>query len=434
MKKIARLLSAMLLVSIALLGLGCFGGSKDNAINPNAFQSETVAVSEKPVVDVYWDASVSMAGYTTVAADNLFRELPDEVMDVGGSLGEVNFFRFGTEIVPMQSGEYRKYINQEPYTELANSIKNVVDGADPTHLSVVVTDLFESDAAWSAVSQKLQEKYFKDKCAVAVLAFKAPFNGTVYDVGLDGAKFNYDSAGDPAKYRPVYLLIMGPDVHVNSFLKRCQEKNLVQNKLEMVKFSSNLMETQADVKNMPEIETENLIEIEKLEFPEDYKAVEYKISAKDEPCKVVRSFKYKPNKYGCQIDINKIKPVVQIRFLNPETEEWEVCERKAFEVSIEPEEDEPETYDVKVTFVAQDSLKDGAVNVAMVYLVPEYDGLILPAWVQEWNMSATAAADPRQFDGSKTANLSRIISSLKDSVLTVGQPSLIRQEMYFDLR
>ena len=52
-------------------------------------------------VDVYWDATVSMQGYTTLAAGNVYRTLPDLLGDIGDSMGNVQFFRFGAEVMPL---------------------------------------------------------------------------------------------------------------------------------------------------------------------------------------------------------------------------------------------------------------------------------------------------------------------------------------------
>jgi len=55
-------------------------------------------------------------------------------------------------------------------------------------------------------------------------------------------------------------------------------------------------------------------------------------------------------------------------------------------------------------------------------VLPTENGLRLPAWVDAWSVTVDASA--KNFDGSKTVNLSRILGSLKDSVFAASRPAL----------
>ena len=70
---------------------------------PAVVKPETKA-QDKAVVDVYWDATSSMAGYATISNGNLYKNLPDNLEDVASSLGEVHFFKFGKEITVIDQG------------------------------------------------------------------------------------------------------------------------------------------------------------------------------------------------------------------------------------------------------------------------------------------------------------------------------------------
>lgn len=432
MKRISLLFMAILLSIVAVFFSGCT--NEKITVESDVFNVEPLQVPEHPDVDVFFDASLSMSGYTTIAAGNLYRELPDELMDIGSSMGNINFYSFGNSIKQLKGSEYRAFINPAAYTELENSIKNVIDSTTPEHLTIVVTDLFETDAAWSVISSKIQDKYFKNKCSVAVVGLKSPFYGTIYDVGLDAAKFDYNSGSDPNKYRPVYMLVMGPNVHVNAFLKRCKEKNVGSGNLQIVKLSSALMaEKSADASSMPELDIKNAVERESLELPKDSNAVEYKIPSLDEEVEIIRSFKYIPDGYGCQLDFNKLKPQVKVNYYDKESGAWNSRAATGFNVTVVPNEEEVDVYDVHIVFNPKESLEPSSVNGVMVMLVPEYDGLVLPDWISQWNLPSGVAAGSG-LDGSKTINLLRTVGSLKDSVLSTGTPSLINLVMYFDIR
>ena len=124
---------------------------------------------DQMTVDVYWDATVSMQGFTTLAAGNVYRTLPDMLNELGGSLGEARFFRFGEQVKLLEGRDYLCFRDQDCYTEKITFFGNVLDAAEPNNLSVVITDLFESDADWSNVTQKLREKYFSQHLAVAII-------------------------------------------------------------------------------------------------------------------------------------------------------------------------------------------------------------------------------------------------------------------------
>lgn len=435
-----RRISLLVMMAVILMSLtACKFPFGCDVVPPNeeTFTKSNLAIPEKPEVDVYIDASLSMLGYTTIPSDNSYRELPDELMDVGSSMGGIHFYSFGKDVVPLQGSDYRKFINPSAYTELENSIKTVIDNAEPEHLTVILTDLFETDAAWSVISSKIQEKYFSNNCGVAVLGLKSPFNGTVYDVGLDAAKYDFNSGNEPAMYRPVYMLVMGPDVHVNSFLKRCKEKNVGGNTINIVKLSSNLMDGEpADGASMESIIENNAVEIDSIQLPEKSHALQYKINDSEDETEIVRTFKYVPDKYGCNIDITKVKPVIKVRYYDKSEEMWKDFDGKPITVAFNPSEEDGAgegMYDLHITFKAAEALQQDTVNDVMITLVPEYDGLILPEWISQWNLPSGVAVGSG-FDGSKTINLLRTVGSLKDSVLSASQPSLINLEVYFDVR
>lgn len=432
MRRISGVGLVFLLLCCIMAIAGC--GDKKAVIEQDMFHVQPFVAPQRPEVDVYFDSTVSMMGYTTIVSGNLYRELPDELMDVGSSMGEIKFFSFGKEVKALSGAEYRNFINKDVYVELENSIKTVIDSAQKDHLTVIVTDLFESDAAWSAISSRIQDKYFKENCSVAIVGIKSPFDGTIYDVGLDASKFDYNSGNDASRYRPVYLLVMGPNAHVDGFLKRFSEKNLGRGNMKITKLSNSLMDVQpVSAQKMPEISIDNAVERDNLQIPDGVQAIEYKLPSLSEKTEIVRSFKYEPDRFGCKLDFSKIKPLIQGKYYDSEEESWKDFTVKNAQVFVEPSEEAADVYNVKISFVPQDSLKGNAVNGIMVSLVPEYDGLILPDWIKEWDLPVGLAGGSG-FDGSKTVNLLRTVSSLKDSVLAVSRPSLANIELYFDLQ
>ena len=58
------------------------------------------------------------------------------------------------------------------------------------------------------------------------------------------------------------------------------------------------------------------------------------------------------------------------------------------------------------------------------FVTPGRDGLQLPVWVQEWNVNSQDAFASGQFDGAKTVNFVRLISSLRDNSVSQSIPSI----------
>ena len=149
---------AICAVIIVLAG-GC--GNKIENIPPlPGTLPDILTAPEKIDTDIYFDATVSMKGFTTLAAGNVYLTLPDLLGDLCGSAGETRFFAFGEQIRPLDGRSYRQFTTPNVYTEPITAVANVIDRADTAHLSIIVTDLFESDADWSNVTQKIREKFF----------------------------------------------------------------------------------------------------------------------------------------------------------------------------------------------------------------------------------------------------------------------------------
>ena len=88
----------MLMLVISVFMTGCFFSDGEQKIGelpalPNV--GSTHDGNEQVITDVYWDATYSMQGYTTVPQQNNYLSLPDNLEDIGTAMGEVNFFRFG---------------------------------------------------------------------------------------------------------------------------------------------------------------------------------------------------------------------------------------------------------------------------------------------------------------------------------------------------
>lgn len=424
-------LAAILLFAVALSG--CLP-DKDTLPMPPGSSPVPTPMPDQITVDVYWDATVSMKGFTTLAAGNVYRTLPDTLGDLSSSLGEVRFFRFGEQVVPVEGREHRRFSNPEYYTELVTSFGTVLDEADPEHLSIVITDLFESDADWSNVTQKLREKYFSKHLAVAIIGIKNSFNGDIFDVGLNAAKFSYDSGDDPARFRPFYLFLMGSEPQLQAFLEQWERQQVPASEMKCVVFSEHFASYAADMKNSVK---DNLLEDRKLSKADD-RLKEMVVSDKSKDVKFKLPGKFQPYPNACSLVIDKLEKRVKI-FAWEKSEDtdgtWKQHDAKGVNLSfaLRNADENGNNCDMELTFSPNSTLPLGRIGLVQVQIVPSRQSVDLPIWISEWDMGNIDIA-PEKFDGSKTVNLQHIAASLKDSLLAVAQPTIAELYLVIDGR
>lgn len=435
MRKKMHSLLVLLMVLMGLIISGC-GDEKISVIEipKEAGQSETVGQSA-PIVDIYWDATESMRGYTALQT-GLYRTLPDNLGEIASSMGETHFFRFGEAVTPMEGRSYRSFSSPDAYTELVTSFGRVIDEANADHLSIVVTDLFESDADWSNVTQKLREKYFAKHLGVAVIGVKNPFQGDIYDVGVNAAKFSWDSGNETAKFRPFYLFIMGPEQDIKDFLQRWQEHfagdaGVVE--MQYAVFLENLGAEQTSFPDLQVTDSKNLYSNESLEI-KDKRVREFGYDSSSNETGLTVTCKYRPMNGACLANMQKLEKVMQVFALDEESGEWKKVDagQDAPQIEVGPVDGEG-NYNATLTFVPDQAISMGHVNFIHARLAPEPRSLKLPPWVKDWNM-ANIDLDPNAFDGSKTANLQHILESLRDTMLSAAQPALVNINLVINAR
>ena len=250
MKRYAGIWAGLLLL-VSLAAGGCSGGDSAANVEIPPLRQEQKAAREKIEVDVYWDATYSMKGYATITGNNFYRTLPDELEDLGNSLGTTKFFRFGQEVKPLEGREHRRFSDPAYYDEVITAIHTVIGAANNEHLSVVVTDLFESDADWNNVAKQIKDKYFSQHKAMALIGIKNPFNGDIFDAGYgDHSKQAYDSGGDEKRYRPFYMMVLGSDAEVQVFLKRFKSRHAESESIHYLQLSENIVDQAQDLSTM----------------------------------------------------------------------------------------------------------------------------------------------------------------------------------------
>lgn len=461
----AMAVAVMLFMTVALSG--CVDSDEPTLTMPHSSQLPPESKPAQMTVDIYWDATVSMQGFTTLAAGNIYRTLPDTLGELCGSLGETHFFRFGEQVTPIEGRDYLRFRDQACYTERITSFGNVLDATDSSHLSIVITDLFEDNADWSNVTQKLREKYFSQHLTVAIIGIKNSFYGEIFDVGLNATNFSYNSGNDPLRFRPFYLFLMGSESQVRTFMERWKEK-IPSTNTKYVVFSEYLATYVADTQK---IIKENLVSDGNLKKA-DSRLQEVHVVKSDKEAKFTIRGKLKKNDYCCLVNKNIEKsPQVKVfawkeeekyeevglidkvsawfdkdedaeknansnNYTEVENGGWQEQKIRGVTASFLWSEDVDEDGNnctLKLTFQPRVTLPWGQIALLQMQVVPSRENLQLPEWISEWDMGDIDAT-PEQFDGAKTINLTRIASSLKDSLVANAHPAIAELYLVIDER
>lgn len=430
MQFFSRIVFACLIVIVGFFLDGCVSESQMTIQLPADYQHSESTLTEKVNVDVYFDATVSMKGYTSLAAGNVYRTLPDLLGAIGSSMGEVKFYSFGENVAELPGRKYREFSSPTPYIELITAVHNVIDKSDRSHLSVIVTDLFESEADWSNISKKISDKFFANHMAVGIIGVRNSFSGEIFDVGLNAAKFQYDSYDYPYRFRPFYLLVMGQESAVKNFMDKFKDRQTLPNDTGYLLLSENLSEATSDFSKMTLQTLENFFVNDKINLA-DKSVREFGIDKFNVPASFTVEFTYNPPLGACPLDISELKPDVKIFALNDS--EWELLPDTNAEITLTPVEEQENTYTIQCKILPEETLKDGALNFVHVSLAPSEKGFMTSEWIRNWNMP-NIDVDPANFDGSKTINLIRVIDSLKDSVFSTAHPSLVNLNFVVDCR
>ena len=437
-KKIFNLTILTFIFVMTIFSAGCDSDSADEEGEkkssglslPSDYVQTVKPINEKVAVDVYFDATVSMRGYTTLAAGNVYRTLPDILTDVGSSMGEVKFYKFGAEIKLLENRDHRKFSSPDPYVEVITAVQNVVDSADTSHLSIIVTDLFESDSDWSSISRKIREKYFANHLAVAVVGIKNSFEGEIFDVGLNAAKFHYTSYDYPYKFRPFYMLVMGNETAIERFLEKFKERQTLPNETKYLLLSENLATESNDFSSLPILDLQNFFNDNRLDIA-DNSIKEFGLDKFSSPASYTVQFDYKPQFGACPLNFNEIVNEVKVFYL--EENEWQAMNSNDVKIDIKPLEGKENSFAVTLTLTPERTLKEGRLNFIHAALTPSEKGYLLPEWVRAWNMP-NVDVDAANFEGSKTINLIHVIGSMKDSVFAVARPTIVNMNFLIDAR
>jgi hypothetical protein len=356
----------------------------------------------------------------------------ESIVERGWSGGQVAFYRFGTIIEDLPERKYLEaqrpqfYIDNKVFKETL--IQNVIDKASTDDLTIVVTDLFQTDVDVNLITKKIKEKYFANNLAVGVLAVKSEFSGQVFDVGPNNYAFSYKSDnGNPATFRPFYVLALGNHADVSNYLDQALKTSLGSfAETQMVIFSPYVTEKVVSFEDSALTDISKLQEVRDL-LPTDASTESVKQFRILDSSTPLASFSakldYKPLRYTMPVASSELEPgITAFMCGSGELQENNEAQR-AF--AIKEARLNESTLDFKAEIVPS-FLPGAGIYCFKVSLHPkEYK---TPDWFAQWNMSSgqveAAMKNPKQFNGSTTFNLETFLTNLWATTLQLHKPKV----------
>src|SRR6267142_1707450 len=211
----ARLTLAVILGGCLLLATGFSACTRKRSPAPPRDALDTPApASEGLKVDLFFDATLSMKGFVTAQTTTSYQLLVpmlERGVIEGWRGGEVTFYKFGDDIAPLPGRSYLDAVKEAFYEDSRLNrrtlIERVIDRASTDHLTVIITDLFQTNADINQLSEKLKQKFITNNLSIGVYAIRSQFAGAIYDIGPNAYSFPYTTKGNEG--RPFYLLTFG---------------------------------------------------------------------------------------------------------------------------------------------------------------------------------------------------------------------------------
>jgi len=135
------------------------------------------------------------------------------------------------------------------------------------------------------------------------------------------------------------------------------------------------------------------------------------------------NWKYQPPLGACPLDLSDFYTAIEI-FAVDGDENWILQEKNDVRVSLLKDDRQSQSFLMKISLTPEKSLAERKLNFVRIKIMPTERGFRLPAWVDLWNVTIDGSA--KNFDGSKTVNLSRVLNSLKNSVFDASRPALLQ--------
>jgi hypothetical protein len=416
------------LVAVSSLAGNC---SKQRCSMPPNETSQPPKISKSIRVDVFLDGTSSMKGFIVPGIASRYQQvlpLLESVVGRGWPGAQIQFYRFGTIIEDLPD---RKYLDsQKPQFYVDNRvsretlIQNVIDRAATNNLTIIVTDLFQTDVDVNLITSKIKEKYLANGFAVGVLALRSEFSGEIFDVGPNNYHFTYNSdSANTSTFRPFYVLALGNHADVSNYFDQVLKLPLAnQAAAQAVVFSPWITEKVASFDGSAITEISKLQEVRNL-VPTDAASDPIKQFRIMDSAAPLASFDakldYKPLPYTMPVSSSELGSEITAFTCGPDVLHESNDAQRAF--SIKEARLNESTLDFKAEIVPSFVPGAGTYCFRVILFPKTYK---TPDWFSELNMTSeqveASIRNPTHFNGSQLPILINLATSWQRKEKGIG--------------
>lgn len=396
--------------------------------------------------EVFIDATLSMQGFIADGSLSYYQQtIPILERAVIRNGGQINFYKFGTEIQDLPERSYgdaeKKAFYSDGVINKKTLIEKVIDRANPDNLTIIVTDLFQERADINQLSEKIKSKFLTNGRAVGILGIKSQFAGKIFDVGINNYSFAYSSSGESKSLRPFYLLALGNHADIARYFDTLVsgEMSGFPDKQKII-FSKFLTAGPATLSGATISDSRGVNEVNGVMVPSQkgetpYK--EFKIKNNVDAATISAQLPYKP--LADTMPFEGAKGTVEAFTCGLPDKETEAASsaavpspEKASAVGFSAATINNEAIDLKVEIATK---KLDSKEVCGYHVIIRPDQYRMPAWINAWNMSGEQIESwktvPAAFDGSRTYNLEPFLGTLWEINRQVNNPKIADFYTYF---
>ncbi len=407
--------------------------------------TSTSKQSQKLNISVHVDGSGSMLGYVKPSNTAYIQALNllGDTLELSEGLHKeniLNYYRNGEKDPLITRSEYRKAQlplfydgTDQTFPAVSSPIHEAVkEPSEDDDLIVIVTDLEQDQGDVTKLTKNLQQYLNKDKqYSVGIWAVKSEFEGKVYlenaqsNLGFKEYNTNNQSVNE---YRPFYILFVGRSEDIEYYFDKISSSNPQLSNSDqghLIIFNPHHLVSQlTSIKNLPELPAgldspASLID-KTIQVYQDtnnpYQLLSI-LPENNDSKKLNLSLALSPLKYSLPLDINSLEVTNTVKifdaFQEADDKFVEENQTPSLKEALEISNWNLNPSDNKLTFTT--TIKPDKIESNLIYLYDlniKASNVQIPPWWSEWSWQSLG-----EQNGSKTQNLERFLTQLKNSSL-----------------
>lgn len=443
--EVSRMRLSIVVSVCALVLTGC--DRRVRAPAPEPITAHPQPKSDAIEADIFYDATPSMKGFTA-GGDGAFyarviRKL-ESALNKEWPAAPVRLLRFGSRVQEWPTGDRLAPLRPAFYEAkpgFAETHLNLaIDEASTSRLTVIITDLFQTDTDVTRVTRQIVEKFVVAGLAIGIVGIRSDFDGTVFDVGIDRERFPYKGL------RPFYVLVLGGQADVGAYLRALEADELgASPETHFLMLSPHLLRALPEVGRAAQ--TARLDEVDWLvaKGPSHQFVRQFRILRDATDASFRTSFSLDLCPYRMGIETSAMQPEVtaqtvvsgKLAAASEMVHSFKIADVAVQGRSAGPKQETGYELQLGVNLNTSAMLRNTIYRLE-VKLVPPAGAYLTPLWVREWDMDVTRIPqwkrDPRTFDGSTTLNLGRLINDIWQATVQRHKPRLAHFFCYLTKR